>query len=130
MEQNAADLLQKQVENRQSYLQSQMLSAQDLSSLTDKINTTTQALIDSGDISIDTLDRSNEDALSLLSSIGESMINSMRRRPVTGIFVVLNTHDLDTRTDGDPLPCLYLRDLDPASPASARNSDLLIERAP
>lgn len=58
------------------------------------------------------------------------MINSMRRRPVTGIFVVLNTHDLDTRTDGDPLPCLYLRDLDPASPASARNSDLLIERAP
>ena len=125
-----ADLLQKQVENRQSYLQSQMLSAQDLSSLTDKINTTAQALIDSGDISIDTLDRSNEDALSLLSSIGESMINSMRRRPVTGIFVVLNTHDLDTRTDGYPLPCLYLRDLDPASPASARNSDLLIERAP
>ena len=114
MEQNAADLLQKQVENRQSYLQSQMPSAQDLSSLTDKINTTTQALIDSGDISIDTLDRSNEDALSLLSSIGESMINSMRRRPVTGIFVVLNTHDLDTRTDGDPLPCLYLRDLYPA----------------
>ena len=55
MEQNAADLLQKQVENRQSYLQSQMLSAQDLSSLTDKINTTAQALIDSGDISIDTL---------------------------------------------------------------------------
>lgn len=42
------------------------------------------------------------------------MINSMRRRPVTGIFVVLNTHDLDTRTDGDPLPCLYLRDLYPA----------------
>lgn len=55
MEQNAADLLQKQVENSQSYLQSQMLSAQDLSSLTDKINTTAQALIDSGDISIDTL---------------------------------------------------------------------------
>lgn len=130
LEQNAADLLQKQVENRQSYLQSQMLSVQDLSSLADKISTTAQTLIDSGDISIDTLDRSNEDALPLLNAIGEDMIASMRRRSVTGIFVVLNTHDLDTRAEGDPLPCLYLRDLDPTSPASARNSDLLIERAP
>ena len=39
LEQNAADLLQKQVENRQSYLQSLMLSAQDLSTLAGSINT-------------------------------------------------------------------------------------------
>lgn len=130
LEQNAADLLQKQVENRQSYLQSLMLSAQDLSTLAGSINTTAQSLIDSGDISVDTLDRSNEDALPLLSAIGEKMIASMRRRSVTGIFVVLNTHDLDTRTEGDPLPCLYLRDLEPSSSPSVRNSDLLIERAP
>ena len=115
LEQNAADLLQKQVENRQSYLQSLMLSAQDLSTLAGSINTTAQSLIDSGDISVDTLDRSNEDALPLLSAIGEKMIASMRRCSVTGIFVVLNTHDLDTRTEGDPLPCLYLRDLEPSS---------------
>ena len=130
LEQNAADLLQKQVENRQSYLQSLMLSAQDLSTLAGSINTTAQSLIDSGDISVDTLDRSNEDALPLLSAIGEKMIASMRRCSVTGIFVVLNTHDLDTRTEGDPLPCLYLRDLEPSSSPSVRNSDLLIERAP
>ena len=80
LEQNAADLLQKQVENRQSYLQSLMLSAQDLSTLAGSINTTAQSLIDSGDISVDTLDRSNEDALPLLSAIGEKMIASMRRR--------------------------------------------------
>jgi len=54
----------------------------------------------------------------------------MRHRPITGIFVVLNTHDLDTREKGEPLPCLYLRDLDPDSSPSQRNSDLMLVRAP
>lgn len=43
---------------------------------------------------------------------------------------MLNTHDLDTRKKGEPLPCLYLRDLDPNSSPSQRNSDLMLVRAP
>lgn len=39
LNQNAIDLLQKQVENRSSYLESVMLDNQNLSSLSDKINT-------------------------------------------------------------------------------------------
>ena len=130
LEQNAVDILQIQTENRQNYLQGQMLDAQDLSSLAGKINAVTQAMLDDGEISLDTLDSSSDAASPLLLSIGDSLISSMRHRPVTGIFVVLNTHDLDTREKGEPLPCLYLRDLDPDSAPSQRNSDLMLVRAP
>lgn len=130
LEQNAVDILQIQTENRQNYLQSQMLDAQDLSSLAGKINAVTQAMLDDGEISLDTLDSGSDAASPLLLSIGDSLISSMRHRPITGIFVVLNTHDLDTREKGEPLPCLYLRDLDPDSAPSQRNSDLMLVRAP
>lgn len=130
LEQNAVDILQIQTENRQNYLQGQMLDAQDLSSLADKINAVTQAMLDDGEISLDTLDSGSDTASPLLLSIGDSLISSMRHRPITGIFVVLNTHDLDTREKGEPLPCLYLRDLDPDSAPSQRNSDLMLVRAP
>ena len=130
LEQNAVDILQIQTENRQNYLQGQMLDAQDLSSLAGKINAVTQAMLDDGEISLDTLDSGSDTASPLLLSIGDSLISSMRHRPVTGIFVVLNTHDLDTREKGEPLPCLYLRDLDPDSAPSQRNSDLMLVRAP
>lgn len=130
LEQNAVDILQIQTENRQNYLQSQMLDAQDLSSLAGKINAVTQAMLDDGEISLDTLDSGSDTASPLLLSIGDSLISSMRHRPITGIFVVLNTHDLDTREKGEPLPCLYLRDLDPDSSPSQRNSDLMLVRAP
>lgn len=121
LEQNAVDILQIQTENRQNYLQGQMLDAQDLSSLAGKINAVTQAMLDDGEISLDTLDSGSDAASPLLLSIGDSLISSMRHRPVTGIFVVLNTHDLDTRKKGEPLPCLYLRDLDPnSSPLAAQ----------
>ena len=130
LEQNAVDILQIQTENRQNYLQSQMLDAQDLSSLAGKINAVTQAMLDDGEISLDTLDSGSDAASPLLLSIGDSLISSMRHRPITGIFVVLNTHDLDTREKGEPLPCLYLSDLDPDSAPSQRNSDLMLVRAP
>lgn len=130
LEQNAVDILQIQTENRQNYLQGQMLDAQDLSSLAGKINAVTQSMLDDGEISLDTLDSGSDTASPLLLSIGDSLISSMRHRPITGIFVVLNTHDLDTREKGEPLPCLYLRDLDPDSSPSQRNSDLMLVRAP
>lgn len=130
LEQNAVDILQIQTENRQNYLQGQMLDAQDLSSLAGKINAVTQAMLDDGEISLDTLDSGSDAASPLLLSISDSLISSMRHRPITGIFVVLNTHDLDTREKGEPLPCLYLRDLDPDSAPSQRNSDLMLVRAP
>lgn len=49
---------------------------------------------------------------------------------MTGIFLVLNTHDLNSRSAGNHLPSIYLRDLDPDASPSENNSDLLFERAP
>ena len=63
LEQNAVDILQIQTENRQNYLQGQMLDAQDLSSLAGKINAVTQAMLDDGEISLDALDRRQTDLL-------------------------------------------------------------------
>ena len=44
LNQNAIDLLQKQVENRSSYLESVMLDNQNLSSLSGKINAAAESL--------------------------------------------------------------------------------------
>ena len=60
LNQNAIDLLQKQVENRSSYLESVMLDKQNLSSLSDKINTAAESLRKSGLIDMEHLgDNSN-----------------------------------------------------------------------
>ena len=130
LDQNAADILQKQTENRQNYLESIMLAAQDLSELERYIDATLEDLLAEGAVSLDTLDRSSEDALPLLEAIGPQLITALRSRSVTGVFVVLNTHDLDQREAGSSLPCVYLRDLDPTSAPSERNSDVTLVRSP
>lgn len=43
---------------------------------------------------------------------------------MTGIFLILNTHDLDTCEVGKKMPGIYLRDMDPDARPSERNSDL------
>ncbi len=86
----------------------------------------TQAMLDDGEISLDTLDTAATPHPPCCSRSATALIPRLRHRPVTGIFVVLNTHDLDTREKGEPLPCLYLRDLDPNSSPSQRNSDLML----
>ena len=80
LEQNAVDILQIQTENRQNYLQGQMLDAQDLSSLAGKINAVTQVMLDDGEISLDTLDSGSDAASPLLLSIGDNLISSMLSR--------------------------------------------------
>ena len=100
LKQNAVDILQIQTENRQNYLQGQMLDAQDLSSLAGKINAVTQAMLDDGEISLDTLDSGSDAASPLLLSIGDSLISSMRHRPVTGIFLSCSTRTISTHAKG------------------------------
>lgn len=52
LNQNAVDILEKQVDNRDSYLQNVLTANQELSNLSEKINSVTQDLIDSGQINI------------------------------------------------------------------------------
>ena len=129
LEENAKDLLTMRVRNRASYVQEILRNAEDLEQLSEQINATTQQLLKSGDISLDTLDNSSEQSDALLVALAPQLLNTLRAKQVTGIFIMLNTHDLDTCEVGKKMPGIYLRDQDPDARPSERNSDLLLERA-
>ena len=130
LNQNAIDLLQKQVENRSSYLESVMLDNQNLSSLSDKINTSAESLRESGLIDMEYLGDNSNACLPLMEAIDSDLIEELRSHYATGLFVLFNTQDLSRREIHSDIPCIYLRDLDPDAPASDRNADLLLLRAP
>lgn len=129
LDENAKDLLTMRVRNRASYVQDILRNAEDLGQLSDQINTTIQQMLQSGAISLDTLDNSSEQSNALLVSIAPQLLDTLREKQVTGIFIMLNTHDLDTCEVGKKMPGIYLRDQNPDARPSERNSDLLLERA-
>ena len=129
LDENAKDLLTMRVRNRASYVQELLRNAEDLVQLSEQITATTQRLLKSGDISLDTLDNSSEQSDALLVALAPQLLDALRTKQVTGIFIMLNTHDLDTCELGKKMPGIYLRDLDPDARPSERNSDLLLERA-
>ena len=129
LNQNAKDILAMQVRNRTSYIQDIFQNAQDLVNLSSHINDTVQQLLDEGAISLDTLDAGTDQSDALLEAIAPELVDTLRAKSVTGIFVVLNTHDLNTCEVGKSMPGIYLRDLDPDARPSDRNTDLLLERA-
>ena len=129
LDENAKDLLTMRVRNRASYVQELLRNAEDLEQLSEQITATTQQLLKSGDISLDTLDNSSEQSDALLVALAPQLLDALRTKQVTGIFIMLNTHDLDTCELGKKMPGIYLRDLDPDARPSERNSDLLLERA-
>ena len=129
LDENAKDLLTMRVRNRASYVQEILRNAEDLTQLSEQINTTTRQMLESGDISLDTLDNSSEQSNALLVAVAPQLLETLRAKQVTGIFIMLNTHDLDTCEVGKKMPGIYLRDQDPDARPSERNSDLLLERA-
>ena len=129
LDENAKDLLTMRVRNRASYVQEILRNAEDLGQLSEQINATTQQMLENGDISLDTLDNSSEQSDALLVALAPQLLDALRERQVTGIFIMLNTHDLDTCEVGKKMPGIYLRDQDPDARPSERNSDLLLERA-
>lgn len=130
LDQNAEDILAKQVENRSSYLENFLVDAQNLDDLPDKINEKTQALLSSGEISKNTLGQNSSASEPLLEAISDDLVTQLRDSSVTGVFVVLNTRDLDARKTNERLPGIYLRDLDPDAADSERNEDLMLSFAP
>lgn len=129
LDENAKDLLTMRVRNRASYVQEILRNAEDLGQLSEQINATTQQMLQSGAISLDTLDNSSEQSNALLVALAPQLLDTLRAKQVTGIFLILNTHDLDTCEVGKKMPGIYLRDQDPDARPSERNSDLLLERA-
>ena len=130
LDENAVDILDKQVENRARYIEAQLQQAQELTDLSTYINETTQQMLDDETLSLKTLDSSSSDSLPLLQAAAPRMLETLRSKRISGIFLILNTHDFTGRTSGDRLPCVYLRDLDPDAAPSVVNSDILLECAP
>ena len=96
LDENAKDLLTRRVRNRASYVQELLRNAEDLEQLSEQITATTQRLLKSGDISLDTLDNSSEQSDALLVALAPQLLDALRTKQVPGIFIMLNTHDLDT----------------------------------
>lgn len=130
MDSNATDILKKQVENRQNYLQSTLEENQNLTSLAGTLNTAVENQTVKKNISVAELVNDEEQSAEFLESISDSLISTMRHRSVNGIFVILNTDDLDNKEIDSLMPCVYIRDQDPTTAASEKNHDLLLERSP
>ena len=115
LNENAEDILDKQVENRANYLRQNLIQAQDLNAISGTIDRVTRELVDQGIVDLNTLDTSSEEALPLLQAIVPELVSTLRTKPVNGIFVILSTHDLNHRADDSYLPGLSIRDLDPSA---------------
>ena len=126
MNRNAIEILKKQVENRQNYLQNTLEETQNLSSLAGTINTTVENQTAVENISVEELVNNEDRSTELLETVSDSLINVMRHRSVNGIFVILNTDDMDECEIDSFMPCVYIRDQDPTTTASERNYDLLL----
>ena len=129
LNENAKDILDMQVDNRASYIQDMMRQAQDLTALSDSINQTTQQMLDEGIITRESMDDGTAESDPLLTQIAPQLVSTLRTKSVTGIFIVLNTEDLNTREVGSSMPGIYLRDMDPDARPSDRDADLMLERA-
>lgn len=130
LDNNAEEILREQVKNRSSYLQTFLLSSQELTALSSYINSQTEALLTDGKISLDTLDSGSAASEPLLRAISSELVFQMRAKKLSGIYVILCNRDLDDFADGTRFPGLYVRDLDPDGPYSDRNDDLALEFAP
>ena len=130
MNRNAIEILKKQVENRQNYLQNTLEETQNLSSLAGTINIAVENQTAVENISVEELVNNEDRSTELLETVSDSLINVMRHRSVNGIFVILNTDDMDECEIDSFMPCVYIRDQDPTTTASERNYDLLLERSP
>ena len=128
LDENAKDLLTMRVRNRASYVQEILRNAEDLEQLSEQITATTQQLLKSGDISLDTMDNGSEQSDALLVALAPQLLDTLRTKQVTGIFLILNTHDLDTCEVGKKMPGIYLRDMDPD--AALRSAQRLCWNAP
>ena len=110
MNRNAIEILKKQVENRQNYLQNTLEETQNLSSLAGTINIAVENQTAVENISVEELVNNEDRSTELLETVSDSLINVMRHRSVNGIFVILNTDDMDEcEIDSVYALCLHQR---------------------
>lgn len=134
LDQNARDILTQQVQNRENYLENSMVQVwSDLDRLSSSINAAAQSMLDRGTLSLEHLDSSSDACTPLLLQVTDDLIDNLYSKRVSGIFLIFNTQSLADAGASGLYPQrtgIYIRDMDPTSSRSARNADLLLERAP
>lgn len=131
LNQNARDILQKQVENRAGYLLNEMNGSwSQLEGMAEQINQKVWERLEEGQISRRGLCANSEEYTLVLNDISSQLIETMYNKQVSGIFVILCTEESGAETAGGDLPGIYFRDLDPLAVSSAQREDILVERAP
>lgn len=133
LNENDCIIMDKQVESRRNYLQSYLVGmGEEVALLAEQTNELTQKNIDEGTFKLDDLSTNSSASSKLLRELVTPMISTLRQCSSSGVFVVFNTQDLtqanETGDFGRKFGA-YLRDMDPASTPSARNEDLVFERA-
>lgn len=131
---NEKAIINEKVESRKNYLENEMIGSwMNLTYTAELINDSTEKLLKSGAVTMQTLDNNSDYAVPLLSEAAEPLLAMMRTNHVTGAFIILNTGDLSVDKINGQLkdkPGIYLRDSNPQAQPSYRNQDILIERAP
>lgn len=84
LDENAVDILDKQVENRARYIETQLQQAQDLTGLSSFINDTARQMLDEGMLSLDTLDSTGGESLPLLEAVAPRLLKALRAKQVSG----------------------------------------------
>lgn len=131
LDQNAADMLAQQTENRRNYLLNEMIDNwSSLDRLSEEIDTKVSSRLEQGQIALSDLGKNGDASTELLKEISPELINTMYSKQISGIFVILNTCGPEEAAALETLPGIYLRDLDPMAMPSEKNADLLWERAP
>ena len=128
---NYRNVVALQTGSQRDYLVSYMVNSwSDLSALSEEITQIAQGMLDDGIVSVDGLDSESECYTPLLSAISNDMVSMLYARQVNGVYVILNTGDLDEVSGETSKPCLYIRDFDPSAGSYTYKSDLLLEYAP
>ena len=135
LRENADQMLIQQVENRRDYLENAMVSSwSDLSSLQETISAAASGMVEDGSLDPKALGPggSGPGGDELLARIVPELISALYAKRLSGIFVILNTRELsDDFNWGDAsFSGICIRDMDPSSPRSTCNADLLLVRAP
>lgn len=131
---NSIEIFQKHVDNRQSYLQAQMVGKwMRLGGISERISERTEALLRTSKLDWDQLDSSAAACTPILTGVMDDLISELYTKQVTGIYITFNTHDLEAEAaagNWQEKTGIYIRDNDPLSASSERYADLLLECAP
>lgn len=134
MRTNEGNVFHERVVSRKSYLEEEMrVRWSDVGDSVKSINRAAQELLDSGEITLETLDQGSEQSMPLLERASPELITLIRKNKVTGAFLILNTDNLEELHEQGiykDKPGLYLRDYDPTSAAWNRDKDLMWNCAP